>query len=44
MTKRLLYDIDADDLATAIEKGVIVNAHARMMEDCQKGIPKFLEK
>jgi len=29
---------------TAIEKGVIVNATARMTEDCQKGIAKFLEK
>ncbi len=44
MTKRLLYDIDADDLSTALEKGVIVNAKARMTDDCKKGISKFLQK
>ncbi len=44
MTKRLLYDIDADTYQTAMEKGVTVNATARMTDDCQKGIAKFLEK
>ncbi|MBK7393533.1 MAG: enoyl-CoA hydratase/isomerase family protein [Chloracidobacterium sp.] len=44
MTKRLLYDIDADTYQTAIEKGVTVNATARMTDDCQRGIAKFLEK
>ena len=44
LTKRLLYDIDADTYQTAIEKGVTVNATARMTDDCQKGIAKFLEK
>jgi methylglutaconyl-CoA hydratase len=44
MTKRLLYDIDADDLSTAIAKGVETNARARMTDDCKKGIAKFLEK
>ena len=44
MTKRLLYDIDADTYQTAIEKGVTVNATARMTDDCRKGIAKFLEK
>lgn len=44
MTKRLLYEIDGNDLLTAIEKGVVVNATARMTDDCQKGIAKFLEK
>lgn len=44
MTKRLLYDIDGDTFETAIEKGVETNARARMTEDCQKGIAKFLEK
>ncbi|MFZ1699829.1 MAG: enoyl-CoA hydratase-related protein [Pyrinomonadaceae bacterium] len=44
MTKALLYDIDGDNFSDAIEKGVIVNAKARMTEDCQKGIAKFLEK
>jgi len=44
MTKRLLYDIDADDLSTAIAKGVETNARARMTDDCKKGIAKFLQK
>ena len=44
MTKRLLYDIDADTYQTAIEKGVIVNAEARQTSDCQTGVAKFLEK
>ena len=44
MTKRLLYDIDADDISTAIAKGVETNARARMTDDCKKGIAKFLEK
>ena len=44
MTKHLLYDIDADDISTAITKGVETNARARMTEDCKKGIGKFLEK
>ena len=39
-----LLDIDADTYQTAIEKGVTVNATARMTDDCQKGIAKFLEK
>lgn len=44
MTKRLIYDIDALDFSDAIEKGVQVNANARMTEDCKKGIAKFLDK
>jgi len=44
MTKRLLYDVDGNDLSTAIAKGVETNAHARMTDDCKKGIAKFLEK
>ena len=44
MTKRLLYDIDADDLSTATAKGVETNARARMTDDCKEGIAKFLEK
>jgi hypothetical protein len=28
----------------AVEKGVETNARARMTDDCQKGIAKFLEK
>lgn len=44
MTKKLIYDIDSDPIAIAIEKGVQTNAHARMTEDCRKGISRFLEK
>ena len=44
MTKRLIYDIDGDSFDIALEKGVETNAHARMTEDCKKGIAKFLEK
>lgn len=44
LTKRLLYDIDGLGFSEAVEKGVKTNADARMSEDCQKGIAKFLEK
>jgi methylglutaconyl-CoA hydratase len=44
MTKRLLYDIDAQPFADAINLGVEVNARARMTDDCKKGVAKFLEK
>ncbi len=44
MTKALIYDIDANDFPAAIEKGVITNASARMTDDCQKVIAKFLQK
>jgi methylglutaconyl-CoA hydratase len=44
MTKRLLYDIDGNDFAAAVEIGIKTNANARMTEDCKKGIAKFLEK
>ncbi|MBK9530095.1 MAG: enoyl-CoA hydratase/isomerase family protein [Acidobacteria bacterium] len=44
MTKRLLYDIDALTFDAAIEHGAQVNATARMTEDCQRGVARFLEK
>lgn len=44
MTKKLLYEIDGLEFSEAVEKGVIANAEARMTEDCQKGIAKFLDK
>ena len=44
MTKNLLYSIDGQNIDEAIEQGVETNARARMGEDCQKGIAKFLEK
>ena len=44
VTTRVIYDIDALDLSDSIEKGVQVNATARMTDDCKKGIARFLEK
>ncbi|NOT48150.1 MAG: enoyl-CoA hydratase/isomerase family protein [Acidobacteria bacterium] len=44
MTKQLLYSIDGTDLSQAIEQGVVTNAKARMTDDCQKGIARFLDK
>lgn len=44
LTKRLFYDIDALTFDAAIEHGAQVNATARMTEDCQRGIARFLEK
>lgn len=44
MTKRLLYDIDGLSFDDAIALGVETNARARMTDDCQEGIAKFLEK
>jgi methylglutaconyl-CoA hydratase len=44
MTKRLLYDIDGLNFRDALEAGAEINAEARMTEDCQKGIAKFLNK
>ena len=44
MTKRLLARVDGLSFADAIALGVETNARARMTDDCQKGIAKFLEK
>jgi hypothetical protein len=44
MTKRLLYDVDGLRLRRRHAIGVETNAHARMTDDCKKGIAKFLEK
>ncbi len=44
MTKRLLYDIDGLEFSEAIEQGIQVNAKARMADDCQKRIARFVEK
>ncbi|MFN0278401.1 MAG: enoyl-CoA hydratase/isomerase family protein [Pyrinomonadaceae bacterium] len=44
MTKHLLYCIDAQNITDAIEQGIVTNAKARMTEDCQQGIAKFLQK
>jgi methylglutaconyl-CoA hydratase len=44
LTKKLLYQVDALDFTNALETGVDVNVIARMTEDCQRGIARFLKK
>ncbi len=44
LTKVLLYQIDGLSFPEALETGADVNVIARMSEDCQKGIAKFLKK
>ena len=43
-TKNLLYHMDTLSFEAAIEAGVHVNGIARMTEDCQTGIDRFLKK
>jgi methylglutaconyl-CoA hydratase len=44
LSKRLLYHMDAMSFEAAVEAGVEVNALARLTEDCQRGIERFLKK
>ncbi|HEX5886570.1 MAG TPA: enoyl-CoA hydratase-related protein [Pyrinomonadaceae bacterium] len=44
LTKGLLYQIDGMAFVEALETGADVNVIARMTDDCQKGIAKFLQK
>ncbi|WP_423928759.1 enoyl-CoA hydratase/isomerase family protein [Candidatus Palauibacter sp.] len=44
LTKRLLYGADAQSFEAAIAAGARVNALARMTDDCQAGIRKFLSR
>jgi methylglutaconyl-CoA hydratase len=44
MSKELLYQMDAMPFDEAIDAGSEVNAKARMTDDCQKGIARFLTK
>jgi methylglutaconyl-CoA hydratase len=44
LTKTLLYQTDGLAFSDALETGVDVNVIARMTEDCQKGIARFLKK
>ena len=44
LTKALLYQMDGMSFEDALETGVDVNVIARMTEDCQKGIARFLKK
>ena len=43
LTKTLLYQIDGLAFPEALETGADVNVIARMSEDCQKGIARFLQ-
>jgi methylglutaconyl-CoA hydratase len=42
LTKSLLYQVDGLPFLEALETGADVNVIARMTEDCQQGIAKFL--
>jgi methylglutaconyl-CoA hydratase len=44
LTKGLLYQLDGLAFVEALETGADVNVIARMTEDCQKGIARFLKK
>lgn len=44
LTKRLLYATDGASFESAIQIGAQANALARMTDDCQAGIRRFLEK
>lgn len=44
LTKSLLYQIDGMSFAEALETGVDTNVIARMTEDCQEGIGRFVNK
>ena len=44
LSKSLLYQMDGMQFAAALEAGSQTNATARMTEDCQRGIARFLEK
>ena len=44
LTKMLLYQIDGLNFVEALEAGADVNVIARLTEDCQRGVAKFLKK
>jgi methylglutaconyl-CoA hydratase len=44
LTKRLLYRTDGMTFDASLEAGVDTNAIARMTEDCQRGVERFLNK
>jgi len=44
LSKRLLYHMDGMTFDTALQSGVDLNAIARMTDDCQQGIARFLKK
>ncbi|HEY0050658.1 MAG TPA: enoyl-CoA hydratase/isomerase family protein [Pyrinomonadaceae bacterium] len=44
LSKRLLYQMDGLTFESALESGVDVNTIARLTDDCQNGISRFLNK
>jgi methylglutaconyl-CoA hydratase len=44
ITKRLFFEMDNRGFVESLELGAQANAHARLTEDCQKGIKRFLDK
>jgi methylglutaconyl-CoA hydratase len=44
LSKKLLYQMDGMNFDTALEVGAQVNTIARLTEDCQQGIVRFLKK
>ena len=44
LTKRLLYQTDAMSFEDALHCGVDANVTARMTDECQKGIARFLKR
>jgi methylglutaconyl-CoA hydratase len=44
LSKKLLYQMDGMTFETALETGAEVNTIARLTEDCQRGIARFLDK
>ncbi len=44
LSKKLLYQMDGMTFETALKSSVDVNTIARLTDDCQKGIAKFLNK
>ncbi|HEV8158458.1 MAG TPA: hypothetical protein VGP58_05475, partial [Pyrinomonadaceae bacterium] len=44
LSKKLLYQMDGMNFETALETGAEINTIARLTEDCQKGIARFLKK
>ncbi|HEY0458873.1 MAG TPA: enoyl-CoA hydratase/isomerase family protein [Pyrinomonadaceae bacterium] len=44
LSKKLLYQMDGMTFEKALETGAEVNTLARLTEDCQKGIERFLKK
>lgn len=44
LSKRLLYQMDGMTFETALASGVDINTIARLTDDCQAGIARFLKK